>query len=120
LGPTSGQRDLVAANWVPDAGDIVWVQFDPQVGREQAGHRPAVVLTPASYNRRSGLLICVPVTTKVKGYPFEVPIKGSRDSVALIDHVRSIDWRGRGATKKGNASAAELEEIRVKLRALVG
>jgi mRNA interferase MazF len=111
---------LVAANWVPDAGDIIWVQFDPQVGREQAGHRPAVVLTPASYNRRSGLLICVPVTTKVKGYPFEVAIKGSRDSVALIDHVRSIDWRGRGATKKGRVSAAELEEIRATLRGLVG
>lgn len=111
---------MVASNWVPDAGDIIWVRFDPQVGREQAGHRPAVVLTPASYNRRSGLLICVPVTTKVKGYPFEVQIKSSRDSVALIDHVRSIDWRGRGATKKGRASAGDLEEIRAKLRALVG
>ncbi len=111
---------MVASNWLPDAGDIIWVRFDPQVGREQAGHRPAVVLTPASYNRRSGLLICVPVTTKVKGYPFEVPIKSSRDSVALIDHVRSIDWRGRGATKKGRVSAGELEDIRAKLRALVG
>jgi len=111
---------LVASSWAPEAGDIVWAQFDPQVGREQAGHRPAVVLTPASYNRRSGLLICVPVTTKVKGYPFEVPIKGSRDSVALIDHVRSIDWTGRGVTRKGRASTAELEEIRATLRALVG
>ncbi len=120
MGSSSGQRDLVAANWVPEAGDIVWVQFDPRVGREQAGHRPAVVLTPASYNRRSGLLICVPVTTKVKGYPFEVPLKGSRDNVALIDHVRSIDWRGRGVTKKGKASVAELDRIRVKLLALVG
>lgn len=111
---------MVASNWVPDAGDIIWVQFDPQVGREQAGHGPAVVLTPASYNRRSGLLICVPATTRVKGYPFEVPIKAGRDSVALTDHVKSIDWRGRGTTKKGKASTAELEEIRAKLRALVG
>lgn len=120
MGSASGQGNLVAPGWVPDAGDIVWVQFDPQMGREQAGHRPAVVLTRASYNRRSGLLICVPVTTRVKGYPFEVPIKGSRDSVALIDHVKSIDWRERGATKKGKASAQELEEIRAMLRALVG
>ena len=111
---------MVASSWVPEAGDIIWVQFDPQVGREQAGHRPAVVLTPASYNRRSGLLICVPVTTKVKNYPFEVPIKGDRDGVALIDHVRSIDWRGRNAKKKGKASAAELETIRAMLRALAG
>ena len=120
MGSAGGQRDLVASNWAPDAGDIIWVQFNPQVGREQAGHRPAVVLTPASYNRRSGLLICVPVTTKVKGYPFEVPIKGSRDSVALIDHVRSIDWRAHNAAKKGKASVMELEEIRAKLKALVG
>jgi mRNA interferase MazF len=105
---------------VPGPGEIIWVQFDPQAGREQAGHRPAVVLTPESYNRNSGLLICVPLTSRAKGYPFEVPVMGAKDGVALVDHVRSIDWRARAAKRKGRASAAELEEIRTKLRGLVG
>jgi mRNA interferase MazF len=111
---------LVGSSRAPDAGEIVWVDFDPQAGREQAGHRPAVVLTAAAYNVRSGLLICVPLTTRAKGYPFEVSVKGARSSVALVDHVRSIDWRARGARVKGRVSEDELEEIRAKLRALVG
>lgn len=106
--------------WTPDAGDIVWVHFDPQVGREQAGHRPAVVLTPASYNAKSGLLLCVPLTTRVKGYPFEVPIAGERPSVALTDHVKSLDWRGRSATRKGRVTAEELAAIRKMLTTLIG
>ena len=72
--------------WTPDAGDVVWVHLDPQVGREQAGHRPAVVLTPASYNAKSGLLLCVPLTTRIKGYPFEVPIAGDRPSASVSNH----------------------------------
>lgn len=111
---------MVGTSRAPDAGEIIWVDFDPQAGREQAGHRPAVVLTAAAYNLRSGLLICVPLTTRVKGYPFEVPVAGARNGVALVDHVRSIDWRARGASAKGRVSEDELEEIRAKLRALVG
>jgi mRNA interferase MazF len=111
---------LVGSGRAPDEGEIVWVDFDPQAGREQAGHRPAVVLTAAAYNSRSGLLICVPLTTRVKGYPFEVPVKSARLSVALVDHVRSIDWRARRARVRGRVSEDELEEIRAKLRALVG
>ncbi|HEV2815823.1 MAG TPA: endoribonuclease MazF [Allosphingosinicella sp.] len=111
---------MVGSSRAPDAGEIVWLDFDPQAGREQAGHRPAVVLTPAAYNSRSGLLICVPLTTRVKGYPFEVPVKGARASVALVDHVRSIDGRARRARIKGRVSEDELEEIRAKLRALMG
>lgn len=110
----------MSRSWTPDCGDVIWVQFDPQVGREQAGHRPAVVLTPARYNRASGLLLCVPMTTRIKGYPFEVPVAGARASVALADHIKSIDWRGRQATRKGRVGAAELEAIRQCLRALVG
>ncbi len=108
------------SRWVPDEGEIIWVQFDPQVGREQAGHRPAIVLTPADYNRKSGLILCVPLTTTIKGYPFEVSIKGRPPSVALVDHVKSLDWRGRGAKPKGKVSAADLEEVRQTLRALIG
>lgn len=120
MGSVRGQRVLVSRAWIPDEGEIIWVQFDPQVGREQAGHRPAVVLTPADYNRKSGLLLCVPLTTRAKGYPFEVAVAGDRPGVALVDHVKSLDWRARRAAKKGRASAAELEAIRARVRALIG
>jgi mRNA interferase MazF len=95
------------------------MRFDPQVGREQAGHRPAVVLSPEDYNRRSGLLICVPLTTRIKGYPFEVAIAGTPASVALVDHVKSLDWRARGAAKKGRVRPAELAQIQEMLTALI-
>ena len=106
--------------WAPAAGDIVWVNLDPQAGREQAGRRPAVVLSPQRYNRQARLLMCVPMTTRIKGYPFEVAIAGQPPSVALVDHARSIDWVARKAHPKGQVSAAELERIRAVLRALIG
>ncbi len=105
---------------VPDAGDIVWLQFDPQAGREQAGHRPAVVLSPASYNGRAGMIVCCPTTTRIKGYPFEVALAGSPPSVVLADQVKSQDWRARKATRKGQVTPAELAELRAKLKALIG
>jgi mRNA interferase MazF len=108
------------ARYVPDAGDIVWLEFDPQAGHEQAAHRPALVLSPAAYNGKTSLMICCPLTTRIKGYPFEVAIEGKRDSVVLADQVKSLDWRARRATRKGRVSPAELEEVRAKLRALVG
>ncbi len=106
--------------YVPDAGDIVWVNFDPQAGHEQAGRRPAVVLSPAHYNTRSGLMLCCPTTTRIKGYPFEVGLGGQPPSVALSDQVRSIDWQARRAERKGRASDAALGEIRRRVRALIG
>lgn len=106
--------------YVPDSGDIVWIDFDPQAGHEQAKHRPAVVLSPASYNDRAGLLLCCPTTTSIKGYPFEVKLSGRPASVALADQVKSFDWRARKARKKGRATAGELSEIRAKVHALIG
>lgn len=106
--------------WVPDAGDIIWLNFDPQLGHEQAGHRPAVVLSPSSYNALTGLLLCVLMTTRAKGYRFEVPIAGEREGIALADRVKSFDWRARKATKKGRTSQVELEAIRARARILVG
>ena len=105
------------SDYVPDEGDIVWIELSPTVGREQAGYRPAVVLTKADYNHRSGLLFCVPMTSRVKNYPFEVAV-GS--GVALVDHSRSVDWESRGISRKGNATTKELEAIRSKLRKLIG
>lgn len=106
--------------YVPDAGDIVWLRFDPQAGHEQAGHRPALVISPAAYNGKTGLMLCCPLTTQVKGYPFEVTITGTRAGVALADQVKSLDWVARKAVRKGKASASELSEVRKKAIALIG
>ena len=105
---------------VPDAGDLVWIRFDPQAGHEQAGHRPAVVLSPAAYNAKTSLMVCCPMTTRIKNYPFEVLIAGAGPSVVLADQVKSLDWRKKRAKRKGRVSAAELEEVRAKVRALIG
>lgn len=106
--------------YVPDTGDIVWVQFTPQAGHEQAGHRPALVLTPASYNRLRGMMICCPMTTKAKGYAFEVKAQDGSDGVILADQVKSIDWRARKASFKGKATVMAMAEVRAKLRPLLG
>lgn len=106
--------------YVPEAGDIVWLTFDPQAGHEQAGHRPALVLSPSAYNGKTGLMLCCPMTTQVKGYPFEVLIAGERPSAALADRVKSLDWIVRKAKHKGKASSVEMAEVRAKIIALVG
>lgn len=110
----------MAPSYVPEAGDIVWLNFDPQTGHEQAGHRPAVVLSPAAYNAKTGLMVCCPMTTQIKSYPFEVVIAGASLSAVLADQVKSLDWRKRRARRKGTVSAAELAEVRAKIRALIG
>jgi mRNA interferase MazF len=110
----------MAAVYIPEAGDVVWLQFDPQAGHEQAGHRPALVLSPVAYNGKTGLMLCCPLTSQIKGYPFEVLIDGERASVALADQVKSLDWRARQAMRKGRASHAELAEVRAKIFALLG
>ena len=107
-------------SYVPDAGDIVWLSFDPQAGHEQAGHRPAVVLSPSAYNAKTSLMICCAMTSQSKNYPFEVRIAGASPSAVLADQVKSLDWRKRGARRKGTISAAELAEVRAKIRALIG
>src|SRR5438045_3293944 len=108
------------SRYVPDAGDIVWISFDPHTGREQAGHRPALVLSPAAYNAKTSLMICCPMTTQIKNYPFEVLVAGGRPSAVLADQIKSLDWRKRRATRKGTVAAAELAEVRAKIRALIG
>ena len=104
--------------YVPEAGDIVWLHFTPQAGHEQAGHRPALVLSPASYNR-IGLVLCCPMTTKAKGYPFEVPIAGTDGSIVLADQVKSLDWRARQAKRKGTVTVEELAQVRARAVALI-
>lgn len=111
---------MSAKSYVPDSGDIVWLQFDPQAGHEQAGHRPALVLSAAVYNSRTGLMLCCPMTTQIKGYPFEVLIADSRIGAVLSDQVKSVDWKARKAIRKGKVTAAELSEVRRKALTLIG
>lgn len=112
----------MSASWryVPEPGDIVWLQFDPQAGHEQAGHRPALVISPSSYNGRSGLMLCCPITTRIKGYPFEVELAGEPPSAVLSDQVKSVDWVARRALFRTRASSRELAEVRSRVRALIG
>lgn len=109
----------MARRYVPDAGDIVWLNFTPQAGHEQSGHRPALVLSPAVYNDKTSLMICCPMTTKIKSYPFEVLIAGNPPNAVLADQLKSLDWRVRKAKRKGAASPDELAEVRAKVLALI-
>lgn len=107
--------------YVPERGHLVWLNFTPHAGHEQGGRRPALVLTPASYNGLTGLMIAAPVTSRVKGYPFEValPEGGAVQGVILSDHVRSVDWRARRAEFVMAVPEAVLEEAGGKLAALL-
>ena len=106
--------------YVPDTGDVVWLQFDPQAGHEQAGHRPALVISPANYNSKTGLMVCCPISTKVKGHPFEVvtEIDGLACAV-LSDQVKSLDWKIRRAKKKAAVSDEVMLHVRAKMKALL-
>jgi len=111
----------MAKRFVPDAGDIVWLEFSPQAGHEQAGHRPALVLSPAAYNSKTGTMLCCPMTTQIKGYPFEVIIQAKGVSGAVLsDQVKNLDWKARKATPKDKASIEELDEVRAKIASLLG
>jgi mRNA interferase MazF len=106
--------------FVPDAGDVVWLEFDPQMGHERAGRRPALVLSPANYNGKTDLMVCCPLTTRIKGYPFEVLLASQPGSAVLSDQVKNLDWRARLAGRKGKVADAELRQVKGKLRALIG
>ncbi|MGN6423336.1 MAG: endoribonuclease MazF [Asticcacaulis sp.] len=106
--------------YIPDQGDIVWLDFDPQAGHEQMGRRPAIVLSPAAYNSRTSLMVCCPMTTKIKGNPWEVALAAHRDGVVLSDQIKSLDWTARNVDKIGAATAEELSQVRRFARALIG
>lgn len=110
------------AVFVPDAGDLVWLTFDPQAGREQAGRRPALALSPRSYNQKSGLAVVCPITNQVKGYPFEVPLPAgcAVGGAILADHLKSVDWRARRVAKIGHIPPATLDDVLAKLAPLLG
>lgn len=112
---------MVARRYVPDAGDLVWLTFDPQAGHEQAGRRPALVLSPKPYNDKAGLAVVCPVTTHARGYPFEVPVDaGGITGVILADHLKSVDWQARRATRATRASDGTMAEVLERVRPLLG
>ncbi|MDE2820300.1 MAG: type II toxin-antitoxin system PemK/MazF family toxin [Chloroflexota bacterium] len=85
--------------YIPERGDVVWIQLDPQAGREQAGHRPALVLSPQSFNKKLNVVFCCPITSRAKRFEFEVPLPDNLDvkGVVLSHHMKSLDWRARDA-----------------------
>lgn len=111
---------MAKGSYVPDAGNIVWLEFDPQAGHEQAGYHPTVVLSPKAYNNKTSLMLCCPMTTQVKGYPFEVEVlaNGTRN-VVLADQVKSLDWRVSKAKFKAKIDVLDLNEIKAKLKPLL-
>ena len=112
---------MVAGEYVPERGDIVWITLNPQAGHEQAGRRPAVVLSPGAYNGRVGLALFCPVTSQVKGYPFEVRIPAELpvSGVILADQVKSLDWRIRKVERMGSLPVETVREVLGKLGALL-
>jgi mRNA interferase MazF len=107
--------------YIPDSGDIVWIMFNPQAGHEQAGHRPALVLSPKAYNGKVGLAILCPITSQVKGYPFEVKIpEGLEVSGAVLsDQVKSLDWKARQAKFSCKLPPNTYNEVVQKLSTLI-
>ena len=114
-------RSRKRALYIPERGDVVWLTFDPHAGHEQAGRRPAIVVSHQRYNGRSGLALFCPVTSEIKGYPFEVllpsdlPIEGA----VLSDQVRSLDWRARKAARICALPSVTIEEVVGKLQTLL-
>jgi mRNA interferase MazF len=107
--------------YLPQAGDIVWLDFDPQAGREQAKRCPALVVTEQSYNRASGLVVVCPLTSRRKPYPFALPANIDRvEGAVLVDHIKSMDWAARKAMFHSKADPALLAKVRGYLGVLLG
>lgn len=111
-----------APTQAPKQGEIIWIDFDPQSGHEQAGRRPALVISQTAYNQRIGRAFVCPITSKVKGYPFEVPIQtASVSGVVLSDHFKNLDWQARGTTCTGEfVSATDLQKVWRLVESVVG
>lgn len=107
--------------YVPERGEAVWLQFNPQAGQEQSGHRPAIVLSPLAYNQRVGLALFCPITTQVKRYPFEVTIPAGLavSGVILADQVKILDWQARSASLSCRLPDEIVEEVLQKLLTLI-
>jgi mRNA interferase MazF len=111
----------MVGEYVPRAGDLIWLDFDPQAGREQAKRRPALVLTDRNYNQASGLVIVCPLTSRRKPYPFALPIVIDKiEGAILVDHLKSVDWKVRNAAFHSKAGPDLLAKVRAYVGVLVG
>ncbi|MBC8512489.1 MAG: endoribonuclease MazF [Dehalococcoidia bacterium] len=112
---------VASQTYVPQCGDVVWITFHPQAGHEQAGRRPAVVLSPQTYNDKTGLAILCPITTQIKGYPFEVLIPAALPVTGAIlsDQVKNLDWRARNAELICTLPTQTISEVLQKLVTLL-
>ncbi len=110
-----------AQTFLPERGDIIWLNFTPQAGHEQSGYRPALVLSPKTYNEKIGLAVCCPITSHVKGYPFEVqlPVGLPVSGAVLSDHIKNLDWLSRKARFKCRVPKAVLNEVLEKISILL-
>ena len=110
----------MVADYTPDRGDIVWLNFSPQQGHEQTGIRPAIILSPKSYNQNSKLMLACPITSKIKHYPFEVRIKTNKiDGVVLADQIKNLDWTIRGLSFVERAPHEVLEHTQELVETLL-
>lgn len=108
------------SDFVPESGDIIWVEINPQSGHEQKSHRPALVLSPKIYNEKAGLCVCVPLTTQIKGYPFEIICKiKNKDGAILSDQIKSIDFRARKAKFYTKLDSKTLEKVKENIARLL-
>lgn len=111
----------MVARYIPSAGDIVWLNFDPQAGREQAKTRPALVITEEAYNRASGLAVVCPLTRTRKPYPFSLPcVVGKDEGAVLVDHLRSVDWSARKVSFHSKGEPELLAKVRAYIGVLLG
>lgn len=108
-------------SYIPKRGDIIWLQFDPQAGHEQAGKRPALVISPEAYNTKTSLLLACPITSQIKGYPFEVKIPSELQiqGVILTDQVKSLDWQARNAQFACQVPDYTVQEVTERIRILL-
>jgi mRNA interferase MazF len=113
---------MVGVAYVPDAGDIIKINFDPQAGHEQGGWRPALVLSPKVYNNKTGLAVVVPITNQAKGYPFEVqlPAQMKTTGVVLADAIKNVDWKARSTKYADTAPPEVVRAVRERLMVLLG
>lgn len=108
--------------YIPERGDVVWITLDPQAGHEQAGRRPALVLSPSAYNGRVGLALLCPITNQAKGYPFEVPLPEGSPVTGVVgsDQVKCLDWRARKASRIAAVPPETVAEVLRRLQTLLG
>jgi mRNA interferase MazF len=111
---------MVKNTFIPSVQDIVWLEFDPQKGRETQKNRPALIISPEEYNAKVGLSLCLPITSKIKGYPFEVLLgEGKITGAILCDQIRSLDWKARNAEFITKCDDAVFIEVLEKIKILI-